>query len=148
MNPFNRLPGSRRAPSGLEWVVLRKLPFVLLMGSLVGAGFLLLLQNGWPELAQKESLKAQYATIGLVLFFWFSMLTLALLCAIIVVMKGHAYVMDAYPLPDERDGSFHASPMSVEGRRSVRLGRRKGAASIKAAVDPARRGHPARHTGQ
>lgn len=100
MNPFKRLPGSKRAPSGLEWIVLKKLPAALLIGMIAGASVLLLLQSGWLDLGVKTSLQAQYSAIGLMLFYWMSMLVLALFCVIIVVMKGHAYVMDAYPLPD------------------------------------------------
>lgn len=100
MNPFKRLPGSRRSPSGLEWTVLKKLPAALLIGTLLGACAMLLLQSGWLDLGVKASLQAQYAAIGLMLFYWMSTLALAFFCLIVVVMKGHAYVMDAYPLPD------------------------------------------------
>lgn len=100
MYPFKRLPGSQRAPSGLEWSVLKKIPLVLSLGTLLFAFSLLLLQSGWIDLDTKELLKAQYAAIGMLLFHWMSTITLALLCIIVVVMKGHAYVMDAYALPD------------------------------------------------
>ena len=100
MNPFNRLPGSQRAPPGLEWPLLKKLPSILLAGTLLCTGFVLLLQSGWLALDDKESLQAQYATIGLMLFHWMSVLAVALGCIIVVLMKGHAYVMDAYSLPD------------------------------------------------
>lgn len=100
MDSFKRLPGSRRAPSGLEWKVLKALPSLLLAGTLVSACFILLLQSGLIVPDPKSVLKVQYTAIGLLLFHWMSVLMLAILCAIVVVMKGHAYVRDAYPLPD------------------------------------------------
>lgn len=103
MNPFNRLPGSRRTASGLEWSVLKKLPAILLAGTFLCGAFILLLQAGWLDLSEKGNLKAQYATIGVMLFHWISMLIVALICVIVVIMKGHAYVRDAYPLPDDRE---------------------------------------------
>ena len=110
MNPFNRLPASRRSPSGLEWTLLKKLPAVLLTGTLLCAGFALVLQSGWLDLGDKELQTAQYATIGLMLFHWMSVLMLGLGCVIVVVMKGHAYVMDAYALPDSESPQQPTSP--------------------------------------
>ncbi len=52
---------------------------------------------GWP---QKGALELTYLVVGLALFHLLSVLTLAILCLIIVLMKGHGYVADAYPLPD------------------------------------------------
>lgn len=100
MGCLNRLPGSRRAPSGLEWVVLKKLPAMLTAGTLLPAGVVLLTRAGLVELSAKQALEAQYTAIGVVLFHWMSMLTLGILCLIVVLMKGHGYVADAYPLPD------------------------------------------------
>lgn len=100
MNMFNRLPGSRRTPSGLEWVVLKKLPAMLLAGTLLPTCVVLLIQAGLMDLDAKDALQAKYAVAGLVLFHWISMLTVGILCVIVVIMKGHGYVADAYPLPD------------------------------------------------
>lgn len=121
MNPFNRLPASQRAPPGLEWKMLKKLPAALLAGTLACGSFALLLQSGWIDLAEKDALTAQYATIGLMLFHWMSILMLGLGCVIVVVMKGHAYVMDAYPLPDRE---FPQRPNSRRHRRDSRRMRR------------------------
>lgn len=104
MNPFNRLPGSHRAPSGLEWRVLKRIPSVLLAVTLGCAGFIALVHWGWFELDAGAAMLAQYSTVGMWLSFFIMSLTLALFCAIVVVMKGPAYVWDAYPLPDEREG--------------------------------------------
>lgn len=100
MSLFNRLPGSRRAPSGLEWTLLKKLPAILLAGTMLPASVVLLMHAGLIELEAKQALEATYTVVGVVLFHWMSMLTLGLYCLIIMIMKGHAYVADAYPLPD------------------------------------------------
>lgn len=113
MQPFNRLPGSRRSPSGLEWAILKKLPAAMLAGSTFCAGLGLLLHLGWFGLQAKDVLTAQYMTIGLLLFFWISVATVGLACVIVVIMKGHAYVRDPYALPD----SDQPGPDASHGRR-------------------------------
>ena len=97
---LTRLPGSRRVPSGLEWTVLKRLPVILLAGTLLPAGVVLMMQAGLVELSVKDALEAQYTAIGVVLFHWISTLTLGIFCLIVVLMKGHGYVADAYPLSD------------------------------------------------
>lgn len=97
---LHRLPGSQRSPSGLEWVVLKKLPAVLALGTLLPALAVLLMYAGVIELSARDALEAKYVAIGLVLFHWMCVLTLGILCIIIVLMKGHGYVADAYPLSD------------------------------------------------
>ena len=41
-----------------------------------------------------------YRIIGLVVLHWTLVLTLAIGCAIVIVMKGPAFVADPYPPPD------------------------------------------------
>jgi hypothetical protein len=102
MTWFNVLKGSRRSASGLEWRIWRKLPHATLAGTLIPtlpwlACYGLMpsetnaLQSQWME-------TAGYIVVGVVTFHWFLMLTLAVGCAIVIVMKGPAYVADAYPL--------------------------------------------------
>lgn len=43
---------------------------------------------------------ADIMAIAAVVLHWTVMFTLAIGCFIVVVMKGHAYVADAYPLVD------------------------------------------------
>lgn len=108
MSPFNRLPGSRTAPSGMEWKVLKRIPSILLAGTVIAAGFVLLAHFGWVDLEAKALARAQYAAFGAWLSFVMMALTLAFFCAIIVVMKGPAYVWDAYPLPKEEEQPPHS----------------------------------------
>jgi hypothetical protein len=67
---------------------------------MVLACFILMLQLDLLGMEDKASLKAQYSAIGLMFFHWICMLGTALVCLIVMMMKGPAYVMDAYPLPD------------------------------------------------
>ncbi|HVL77138.1 MAG TPA: hypothetical protein VM406_14075 [Noviherbaspirillum sp.] len=120
MSPFNRLPGSRRAAAGLEWKVLKKLPATLLSAALGCACFILLLRAGWFDLGDKEALTAQYSTLGFLLSFAIITLHVAFVCGIIIVMKGHAYVWDAYYLPDQD------SPAAPLRARVVQKGRERG----------------------
>ena len=39
-----------------------------------------------------------YVVAGAVFFHWVALLTVAMACMIVMVMKGPAYVADAYPL--------------------------------------------------
>lgn len=50
-----------------------------------------------------------YQMIGVVVLHWTLVLTLAIGCFIVRVMKGPAYVADAYPLPERPDVSTDIS---------------------------------------
>jgi hypothetical protein len=98
---MKRLPGSKRYPSGLEWTLFRKLPIILVVGLLGIACFMLLVKYGLLGLDLKQTEQAYYVGIGLILLHCQIVFTAGLVCFIVMVMKGHAYVADAYPLPDE-----------------------------------------------
>ena len=104
MKLLNRLPGSRREPHGLEWRVLRRMPSVLLAGTVIPA--LLALANRWfvsgdsAIAIAKQVQMIDYLAIGIVFFHWTLVLTVSIFCVIIMLMKGPAYVADAYELPD------------------------------------------------
>lgn len=100
MNLFNRLPGSRREKAGLEWKIFKKLPAILLGGTLCALGLIAVLQSGLLGMQMKDAMQFQYAVVGWLLFHWMSILAIGLFCSIVIVMKGHAYVLDAYPLSD------------------------------------------------
>lgn len=101
---LNKLPGFQRSPHGLEWVICKRLPAVLGWGTalpLLVAGLLWLASpdqpNGSPEDA--ASLLLIYQLVGLVVLHWTLVLTVAIGCAIVMLMKGPAYVADPYPPP-------------------------------------------------
>jgi hypothetical protein len=104
MNLFNRLPGFTRSPAGVERIVLRRLPAVLIAGSLVlGLPSVISRIVFWPG-SDSDTL-VRIATvdifaISVLVLYWTAVLTVALAATIVLVMKGPAYVADPYPLPD------------------------------------------------
>lgn len=100
---FNRLPGFQRSPAGIEWQLLKRLPAIWAWGTAVVAVPALLLWLTTPELAATAAHREAYTTIylllGCIALHGTLVFTLAIGCAIVCVMKGPAYVADAYPLP-------------------------------------------------
>ena len=104
MSLFNKLPGFERAPAGLEWALLRRLPLFAFAGTVLP-----LLCYGMVQLAAvsasdvvsaKLRMSLEIALASLVILYWTIVLTVALGCVIVMIAKGPAYVADAYPLPD------------------------------------------------
>ena len=111
MNLFNKFPGFVRSAPGLEQRIWRRLPAILLSGTLVP--LMLAAANHALAPAVPESgasngalLLWDYTMIGVVVLHWMLVLTVALGCFIVRVMKGPAYVADAYPFPDEKGASL------------------------------------------
>ncbi len=110
MNPLNRLPGFQRSPPGFEWVLWKRLPAILVWGTAVP--MVLALALWWvapspPSAADERDLwLLMYELVGLVVLHWTLVLTVAIGCVIVMVMKGPAYVADAYP-PPEREPTAH-----------------------------------------
>lgn len=107
MGAMKRLPGFQRSPPGLEWAVFKRLPAVLAWGTalplLVAAILWWLAPSLPPGAPQDASLMLRvYQLLGLVALHWTLVLTVAIGCGIVLLMKGPAYGADAYPLP-ERD---------------------------------------------
>jgi hypothetical protein len=103
MNWLQKWPGGRRSAPGLEWALWKRLPAIFLLGSALPllAGLLLWwAEPSLPSAAEARELqRVVYELIGLVLLHWTLVLTLAIGCAIVLVMKGPAYVADPYPPP-------------------------------------------------
>lgn len=100
MNWFQKLPNSIRTSSGLEWVLWRKLPWITVIGTLAPLLCLGLLH--WtlesdtdPALARWLQM-ADYMVGGIVVLHWTLVLTVAMGCVIVMVMKGPGYVADGY----------------------------------------------------
>lgn len=105
MRWLNRLPDSRRSPPGLEWVIWRRLPAILLWGTAVPA---IVAALAWwlaparsPVAEDPALLLFTFQIVGLVVLHWTLVVTLAIGCAVVMVMKGSAFVADAYPLPEQ-----------------------------------------------
>lgn len=103
MNGLNKLPGFQRSAHGLEWALWKRLPVILVLGT--AGPILVALAFWWAAPGQptageeRDLLRVTYSLIGLVVLHWTLVLTLAIGCAIVLVMKGPAYVADAYPPP-------------------------------------------------
>lgn len=100
MNLFNRLPGFPRTPAGKERVVLRLLPRIFLLGTLLLAVPSLLARLiASPDDALAVTTTDIYV-ISLIILQWTVVLTAGIAAFIVILMKGPAYVADAYPLPE------------------------------------------------
>jgi len=113
MELFNILPGFQKSPPGLERVILRRLPALLWQGTalLLLCG---LVVQFWPWSGTEAAVFTRITTvhiwlISLVVLHWTVVLTVAIGAFIVMVMKGPAYVADAYPLED----SERPSPSQV-----------------------------------
>jgi hypothetical protein len=108
MNPFQKLPGSRRVAPGIERALWRRLPAILLWGTLLPL-LLAGARRWWASMsptppAEASLLLGDYLAFGVVVLHWTLVLTVGLGCVIVMVMKGPAYVADAYPLEDADEG--------------------------------------------
>ena len=109
MNAFNKLPGSVKSAPGLEQRIWQRIPAVLLWGTLLPLLLTVLNHLAFGAAHAKGVLRCDYAMWGVVMLHWTLVLTLAIGCFIVRVMKGPAYVADAYPLP-ERAATTSALP--------------------------------------
>ncbi len=110
MNLFNKLPGYVQSAPGLEHLIWRRLPAILLWGTLLPLG-LAGVNRALAPVAPLNGNDAalllwDYTMFGVVVLHWTLVLTVALGCFIVKVMKGPAYVADAYPLPGNNGGSM------------------------------------------
>lgn len=99
MNWLKKLPGSRRAATGLEWAIWRKLPLIFLVGTglpLAALALLHLLVEPASAAVVRWLQMANYLVIGVVIFHWTAVLTVGIGCVIVMVMKGPAYAADSY----------------------------------------------------
>lgn len=114
MNWLKRLPGATaRAATGLEWTLWRRLPAILAGGTGLPAALALLLWLGsgvdptW--LSERHLWLWLYGLAGVVVLHWTLVFTLAIGCVVVMIMKGPAYVADAYP-PAGRDAGPGGAP--------------------------------------
>ncbi len=102
MNWLTKLPGFQRTPYGFEWRVLRMLPQVLLAGTVLPAAMAVLARflfvQGSAAEIERHIQTFDFVMIGLVVFVWTALLTVAIACVIVWLMKGPAYVADGYPV--------------------------------------------------
>lgn len=99
MRFFKKIPNTKY-PLGVEWPLLKKMPLVTLLGTILFASPSILLFFKSTPLTATDNLII-YKTIGALFSLWFFAGTVVIGCCVIIVMKGPAYVADAYPLPQE-----------------------------------------------
>jgi len=101
---FQKLPGFQRAAPGLEQRIWRRLPGLLFWGTalplLTWLGLWLATGTGVGGAAERALGVWMYGLLGFIMLHWSLWIALALGCFIVRVMKGPAYVADAYPLPE------------------------------------------------
>ena len=104
MDLFKKLPGFEKAPPGLERKILRWIPRVFLVGTVL---IMLpsLITRIWtmgqePWVAGKLLTTVDIYAFGLLTALWTALFTVGLGALTVMIMKGPAYVADAYPLPD------------------------------------------------
>jgi len=104
MKLLRKLPNSVRQAAGLEWYILKKLPLTLLIGTLFPLVISLANRFYWREGATAEIAKhikiVNIISIATAVTVCTAVFTVAIACFIVVVMKGSAYVADAYELVD------------------------------------------------
>lgn len=100
MNYLNKLPGFTKTPSGLEWILLKKIPWIFGIGSAIPCTVMLKLYLSSATL-NPEQLKIIYQCLGLLFSIWFFVGAVAIGCIVVIIMKGPAYVADPYELPKE-----------------------------------------------
>lgn len=114
----NRLRGFQRAPAGLEWVVLRRLPWIAVLGTVLPAVVMLGVAaliggTGADATDAKLASTLHILLISVLVLHWTAVFTVALVCVIVWIAKGPAYVADAYELPDaDRPGAAGAAGSS------------------------------------
>ena len=102
MNWLQKIPHSVRAASGLEWALWRKLPMIAVLGTVLPLLGLLAVHTVTDvdaNAAQARWLQMADFFVGAVLVFhWTMVITVAIGCVIVMVMKGPGYVADSYPV--------------------------------------------------
>lgn len=104
---FHKLKGFGRTPAGQERVVLRRLPRVLWVGTVLLALPSLGVRWWWSG-SQEAEVLTRILTVdiymtGVVILHWTAVLTVGIGAFIVMVMKGPAYVADAYPMDEIPD---------------------------------------------
>jgi hypothetical protein len=115
MNLFNRLPGFSRAPAGKERVVIRLLPKAFFLGTLsLAIPSLMARLIDSPENSLTVMTTDIYV-ISLIILHWTVVFTVGIAAFIVMMMKGPAYVADAYPL-DEAETLDAAPKWKLHGK--------------------------------
>ena len=116
MNWLRRLPGFQRSPPGLEWALWKKLPWIALAGTALPLALVALAWLAAPEFPTPADERALaqwlFMAIGVVVLHWTLVLTTAIGCVIVMLMKGPAFVADGFEVQHtDRPGSPTSDPV-------------------------------------
>ena len=102
MDLFRRLH-DRCEPPGLELTILRQLPKALLVSTLLPLALSLLVRllpaPAGIDIA-KRIMSVDIFSVAAAITLWTAVFTVAIGCIVVFVLKGPAYVADAYPIDD------------------------------------------------
>jgi hypothetical protein len=112
MKYLKKLDGFKRSPAGLEWQIWQRMHVILAAGTLLPlmASAAIYVWDGLDPSTQSPRAVEQffYVMVGLIVLNWTLVLTLAIGCVIVMLMKGPAYVADAYVMEEPtRDSEAH-----------------------------------------
>ena len=106
---MRKVPGQlhgRKTPPGLELKILRKMPWMFAVGTVLPVALSVLARlfpvAGAPFEAAKAVDTVDIFVIATVITVWTALATVSIGCVLVYIMKGPAYVADAYTL-DARD---------------------------------------------
>jgi hypothetical protein len=101
---LNILPGFQTCPPGAERKILRNIPLLLGLGSLlifipsfIGRMFA---QNTYLHISAASVKMYDILGIGTLIVYWLAIFTITIGAILVSLMKGPAYVADAYPMED------------------------------------------------
>ncbi len=113
MKYLKKIEGFERAPSGLEWQIWKRLHLLLLGGTMLPLFICAItyLLNEIEVTNQRANALEQlcYMMFGVIVLHWTLVLTLAIGCAIVILMKGPAYVADAYLMEEPKQNAINSS---------------------------------------
>ena len=92
---------NRCEPPGMEWTILRRLPLALLIGTLIPIGLSVIVRVLPPAEGvdpAKAVLSVDIFSIATTFVACTAVLTVAIGCIVVAIMKGPAYVADPYPV--------------------------------------------------
>ncbi|WP_151446678.1 hypothetical protein [Lacisediminimonas profundi] len=95
---MHKLPDSHPFPPGRERALFRMLPSLLIGGLAVPAIFALLVMYFDPAWQVGLFIAAGIAMVDVL-----AVITMAVGCVLVIVMKGDAWGADDYPLPDDTE---------------------------------------------
>jgi hypothetical protein len=105
-----------REPPGMEWVVFKKLPMAFLGGTLVpvlvSVFSHLFPPDGVPIEVAKRLKIVDYMALGFGMTAWTAVLTVAIGCLVVIVMKGPHYAADSYNM----DGTHESGDKQTKTR--------------------------------